>query len=70
MLTDICALADHFLMALPNINTKHAYIKINSTISTIFIIDICIDNHLFKVFINWKEEGVGDLKCGDVGETN
>jgi hypothetical protein len=49
---------------------KRAYIKIDSTISAIFIIDICIDNHPFKVFINRKEEGVGDLKCGKVGETN
>ena len=46
------------------------YIKINSMRSAIFIIDICIDNRPFKVFINRKEEGVGDLKCGDVGETN
>jgi hypothetical protein len=49
---------------------KRAYIKIDSTISAIFIIDICIDNRPFKVFINRKEEGVGDLECGDVGETN
>ena len=49
---------------------KHAYTKIDSTISAIFIIDIYIDNHPFKVFINRKEEGVGDLECGDVGETN
>ena len=49
---------------------KHAYIKIDSMISAIFIIDICIDNHPFNVFINRKEEGVGDLKCGKVGETN
>ena len=46
------------------------YIKINSTRSAIFNIDICIDNRPFKVFINRKEEGVGDLECGDVGETN
>jgi len=46
------------------------YIKINSTRSAIFIKDICIDYCPFKVFINGKEEGVGDLKCGDVGETN
>ena len=46
------------------------YIKINSMRSAIFIIDICIDNRPFKVFINRKEEGVGDLECGDVGETN
>jgi len=45
------------------------YIKITSTRSAIFIIDIYIDNRPFKVFIK-KEEGVGDLKCGDVGETN
>ena len=36
----------------------------------LFIIDICIDNCPFKAFINRKEEGVGDLECGDVGETN
>ena len=46
------------------------YIKINSKRSAIFIIDICIDNRLFKVFINEEEEGVGDLKCGKDGETN
>ena len=46
------------------------YIKIYSTISAIFIIDICIDNRPFKVFINEEEEGVGDLKCGKDGETN
>ena len=46
------------------------YIKINSTRSAKFIIDICIDNCNFKVFINRKDEGVGDLECGDVGETN
>jgi len=50
------------------------YIKINSTRSAIFIIDICIDNLPLAIdvalFINRKEEGVGDLKCGEVGETN
>ena len=44
--------------------------SINSTRSAIFIIDICIDNRPFKVFINRKEEGVGDLKYGKDGETN
>ena len=38
--------------------------------SAIFIIDICIDNRPFKVFINRKEKGVGDHKCGKDGETN
>jgi len=46
------------------------YIKINSTRPAKFIIDICIDNCPFKVFINRKDEGVGDLECGDVGKTN
>ena len=46
------------------------YVKISSTRSAIFIIDIWIDNRPFKVFVNRKEVGVGDLKCGDVGETN
>jgi len=46
------------------------YIKINLTRSAIFIIDIYIANHPFKVFINRKKEGVGDLKCGKVGVTN
>jgi len=41
-----------------------------STRSAIFNIDICIDNCPFKVFINRKDEGVGDLECGDVGKTN
>jgi len=30
----------------------------NSMRSAIFIIDICIDNRPFKVFINRKEEGL------------
>ena len=49
---------------------KRSYIKIDSTIYAIFIIDICVDNRPFQVFINRKEEGDGDLKCSDVGETN
>ena len=34
-----------------------------------FMINICIYNHPFKVFMNRKEEGVEDLVCGNVGET-
>ena len=36
----------------------------------IFMINICIYNHPFKVFMNKKHEGVEDLVCGNVGETN
>ena len=36
----------------------------------IFMINICIYNHPFKVFLNRKHEGVEDLMCGNVGETN
>ena len=43
---------------------KRAYIKIDSTISVIFIIDKCIDNHPFIVFINRKEEWWG--RCPDL----
>jgi hypothetical protein len=34
------------------------------------MINICIDNHPFEFFVNRKSEGVGDLECGEVGETN
>ena len=33
-------------------------------------INICIYNHPFKVFMNKENEGVEDLVCGNVGETN
>ena len=36
----------------------------------IFMINICVYNHPFKVFMNRKYEGVEDLVCGEVGETN
>ena len=36
----------------------------------IFMINICIYNHPFKVFMNKENEGVEDLVCGNVGETN
>ena len=36
----------------------------------IFMINICIYNHPFKVFMNKENEGVEDLMCGNVGETN
>jgi hypothetical protein len=36
----------------------------------IFMINICIDNHSFKVFTNREDKGVGDLECDGVGETN
>ena len=68
--TSVSMLLRIFLFAFKLPNTKRAYIKTDSMISAIFIIDICIDNHPFKVFINKKEEGVGDLKCGKVRVTN
>jgi hypothetical protein len=40
------------------------------TRSIIFMINIYIYNHLFKVFRNRKHEGVEDLVYGKVGETN
>ena len=49
------------------------YLKIyanNSTRSTIFMINKCVYNHPFKVFMNREYEGVEDLICGNVGETN
>ena len=36
----------------------------------IFMINIYIYNHPFKVFMNRKHKGVEDLMCGNVGETN
>ena len=36
----------------------------------IFVINICIYNHPFKVFMNMECEGAEDLVCGNVGETN
>ena len=36
----------------------------------IFVINICIYNHPFKVFMNRKYEGVEDLVCGNIRETN
>jgi len=34
------------------------------------MIKICINNHPFEIVVNRKNEGVRDLKCGDVGEIN
>ena len=45
------------------------YLKIRTTRSTIFMLNICIYNNPFKVFMNRKYEGVEDLVCGKVGET-
>ena len=45
------------------------YLKIHTMRSTIFMINICIYNHPFKVFMNRKYEGVEDLVCGNIGET-
>ena len=42
----------------PSLSLGNHQFKINSTRSAIFIIDICIDNRPFKVFINRKEEGL------------
>ena len=36
----------------------------------ILMINICIYNHPFRVFMNREYEGVEDLMCGNVGETN
>ena len=47
-----------------------AYLKIHTTRSTIFMINICIYNHPFKIFRNRKYEGVEDLMNGNVGESN
>jgi hypothetical protein len=46
-----------------------AYPKIHTMKSAIFMINICIYNHPFKVFRNRKYEGVEDLMCGS-RETN
>ena len=40
------------------------------TIFAIFMINICIYNHPFKVFMNREYDGVEDLMCGNVVETN
>jgi hypothetical protein len=41
-----------------------------TTRSAVFMINTCIYNHPFKVFMNRKHEGVKDLVCGNVRETN
>ena len=49
------------------------YLKIHANYtmrSAIFMINICFYNHPFKVFMNMKYEGVEDLVCGNVRETN
>ena len=46
------------------------YLKILTTRFAIFMINICIYNHLFKVFMNREYEGVEDRVCGNIGETN
>ena len=46
------------------------YLKIHTTRSIIFMINICIYNHSFKVFINKEYKGVEDLVCGNIGEIN
>jgi hypothetical protein len=46
------------------------YLKIHTTRPAIFMINICIYNYPIKVFMNRKNEGVKDLVCGNVGETN
>jgi len=42
----------------------------STTRSKIFIINICTYDHPFEVFVARKNKGVGDLKCGEVGEIN
>jgi hypothetical protein len=34
------------------------------------MINICIYNHPFKIFMNREKEGVEDIVYGNVGETN
>jgi hypothetical protein len=34
------------------------------------MINICVDNHPFEVFVNRKNKGVENLECGEIGETN
>ena len=46
------------------------YLKIHTTRSAVFMINICIYNHPFNFFLNKKHEGVEDLVSGNVGETN
>ena len=46
------------------------YLKIHTMRSIIFMINICIYNHPFKVFMNKEDEGVEDLMYGNVRETN
>jgi hypothetical protein len=45
-------------------------LKIATMRFAIFMINICIYNHPFKVFMNRKYEGIEDFVCGNVGETN
>ena len=53
-----------------NTNLRVPVSRFMPTRFAIFMINICIYNHPFKVFMNRKHEGVEDLMCGNVGETN
>jgi hypothetical protein len=54
----------------PTTPTFMYLLKILTTRFTIFMINICIYNHPFKIFVDKKHEGVGDLICGNVRETS
>ena len=53
-----------------NTNLRVPVSRFIQTRFVIFMINICIYSHPFKVFMNRKHERVEDLVCGNVGETN
>ena len=53
-----------------NTNLRLPISRFMPTRFAIFMINICIYNHLFNNFMNREYEGVEDLLCGNVSETN
>ena len=52
-----------------NTNLRLPISRFMPTRFAIFMINICIYNHPFKVFMNREYEGIEDLVCGNVRET-
>ena len=53
-----------------NTNLRVPISRFMPTRFVIFVINICIYNHPLNDFMNRKHEGVEDLVCGNVRETN
>ena len=53
-----------------NTNLRLPISRFMPTRFAIFMINVCIYSHPFKVFMNRKYEGVEDLVCGNVGKAD